>query len=114
MIIVWSVLEVTYRLGFDRPAQDGWVILSYGVDVLFFTDMLVSLRTALVKRDGEVVANQKQVAIAYLKVRIMFEFLCGGGRAGAKSRPCKKRSRASPGLVLPHASISIPLMRRLH
>lgn len=65
------MLEVTYRLGFDRPAQGGWVILSYCVDVLFFTDMLVSLRTALVKRDGAVVANQKEVAIAYLKARII-------------------------------------------
>lgn len=69
MVIVWSVLEVTYRLGFDRPAQGGWVILAYCVDALFFTDMLISLRTALVKRDGEVVANQKQVAVAYLQVR---------------------------------------------
>ena len=69
MVIVWSVLEVTYRLGFDRPARDGWVVLSYSVDVLFFADMLVSFRTALLKRDGAVVANQKQVAIAYLQVR---------------------------------------------
>eukprot|EP00903_Cladosiphon_okamuranus_P018054 g16615.t1 len=67
MVIIWSVLEVTYRLGFDRPAQDGWVVLAYCVDALFFTDMLISLRTALVKRDGEVVANQKQVALAYLQ-----------------------------------------------
>lgn len=70
MVIIWSVLEVTYRLGFDRPAQGGWIILSYFVDALFFTDMLISVRTALVKRDGEVVANQKRVAVAYLKVRM--------------------------------------------
>ena len=78
MIIIWSVLEVTYRLGFDRPAQGGWVILAYLVDALFFTDMLISLRTALVKRDGEVVANQKQVAVAYLKVRTV------GGRCSLR------------------------------
>lgn len=72
-VIVWSVLEVTYRLGFDRPAQGGWVILSYCVDGLFLADMLVSLRTALVKRDGEVVAHQKKVAIAYLKARVTSE-----------------------------------------
>lgn len=69
MVIIWSVLEVTYRLGFNRPAQDGWVIFSYFVDALFFADMLVSLRTALLNKDGEVVANQRQVAVAYLKVR---------------------------------------------
>lgn len=69
MMIIWSVLEVTYRLGFDRPAQDGWELLSYSVDLLFFADMLVSFRTALLKKDGAVVASQKQVAIAYLQVR---------------------------------------------
>ncbi|CBN79924.1 conserved unknown protein [Ectocarpus siliculosus] len=67
MVIIWSVLEVTYRLGFDRPPEGGWQVLSYFVDALFFADMLVTLRTALLDRDGEVVANQKQVAVAYLK-----------------------------------------------
>ncbi|CAM9237533.1 unnamed protein product, partial [Hapterophycus canaliculatus] len=66
-IIIWSVLEVTYRLGFNRPAQDGWLIFSYFVDALFFADMMVSLRTALLNRDGEMVTNQKLVAVAYLK-----------------------------------------------
>lgn len=80
MVIIWSVLEVTYRLGFDRPADDGWIVLSYCVDALFFTDMLISFRTALVKRDGEVVANQKQVAVAYLKVRRVIEILSTRGR----------------------------------
>lgn len=73
MVIIWSVLEVTYRLGFDRPAQGGWVVLAYCVDALFFMDMLISLRTALVNRDGEVVVNQKQVAVAYFKVRIVVD-----------------------------------------
>lgn len=73
MVIIWSVLEITYRLGFDRPAHGGWLVLAYCVDALFFTDMLISLRTALVKRDGEVVTNQKRVAVAYLKVRIVVD-----------------------------------------
>ena len=67
LVIIWSVMEVTFRLGFDRPAEAGWLIFSYCVDGLFLLDMLVSLRTAIVTKDGIVVANQKQVAIAYLK-----------------------------------------------
>lgn len=75
LVIVWSVVEVTFRLGFDRPAEAGWLIFSYCVDGLFLLDMLVSLRTALVTKDGVVVVNQKQVAIAYLKASELFFFV---------------------------------------
>lgn len=70
MFIVWSVLEITFRLGFDRPAQGGWLIFSYSIDALFFLDMVVSMRTALLTNDRMVVAQQKEVALAYLKVSI--------------------------------------------
>lgn len=69
LVIVWSVVEVTFRLGFDRSASGGWLVFSYFVDVLFFLDMVVSFRTALLSKDGIVVAHQKQVAIAYFKVK---------------------------------------------
>lgn len=75
LVIIWSVVEVTFRLGFDRPAEDGWLVFSYAVDVLFFLDMLVSLRTALLTKDGLIVAHQKQVALAYLKARAL-DLLC--------------------------------------
>lgn len=67
-VIIWSVLEVTFRLGFDRPAHGGWVAFSYFVDVTFFSDMVVSFRTALLTKDGVVIAHPKQAACAYLKV----------------------------------------------
>lgn len=66
-IIMWSVIEVTYRLGFDQPASGGWVVLSYFVDVVFAVDMLVSFRTAILTKDG-VVVGKGPVAVAYLKV----------------------------------------------
>lgn len=68
-VIVWSVVEVTFRLGFDRPATGSWIILSYATEVLFFLDMFVTFRTALLTRDGVVVAGKEQVARAYLKAR---------------------------------------------
>lgn len=70
IITVWSIVEVTFRLGFDRPASGVWVISSYVVDSLFLMDMMISLRTALLTRDGTVVAHQKEVAVAYFKVGI--------------------------------------------
>lgn len=66
-VIMWSVIEVTYRLGFDRPASGGWLVLSYFIDVVFAMDMLVSFRTAILTKDG-VVVGKGQVAVEYLKV----------------------------------------------
>lgn len=89
-VIIWSVVEVTFRLGFDRPATGGWVILSYATEVLFFIDILVTFRTVLLTKDGIVVAGKGQVAKAYLKARdeavasppSMFplDFLCRRGK----------------------------------
>ena len=69
LVIIWSVVEVTYRLGFDRPATGGWVALSYAIDVLFLLDVLVTFRTALLTRNGVVVARPGKVAISYLQAR---------------------------------------------
>lgn len=68
-VIVWSVVEVTFRLGFDRPATGEWIILSYATEVLFFLDILVTFRTALLTKDGIVVVGKGQVAMTYLKAR---------------------------------------------
>lgn len=67
-VTIWSVVEVTFRLGFDRPASGGWVVASYLVDAIFLLDMAISFRTALLTKDGIVVAHRTHAAVAYLQV----------------------------------------------
>lgn len=69
MMTVWSVMEVTFRLGFNRPARGGWIIGSYAIDLIFVVDMATSFRTALLTKDGIVIAHKRQAACAYLQVR---------------------------------------------
>lgn len=81
-VIIWSVLEVTYRLGFDQPASGGWLVLSYVVDVIFCMDILVSFRTAILTKEGIVVVDKRQAAVTYVKVKGYRLFLSTEGALG--------------------------------
>ncbi|CAM9173045.1 unnamed protein product, partial [Discosporangium mesarthrocarpum] len=75
VLIIWSVVEVTFRLGFEQQARGGWLVLNYVVDLAFFLDMVASSRTAILQEDGMLLTDRKTVAIAYLKGWFFVDFV---------------------------------------
>ncbi|CAM9385787.1 unnamed protein product, partial [Ectocarpus sp. 12 AP-2014] len=72
--IVFSVVEVTFRLGFDSPAEGSWAIFGHVVDGMFLVDMLVSFDTAYWD-DGNIVTSRKLIAREYLRTWFIVDFV---------------------------------------
>nr|CCA26896.1 Voltagegated Ion Channel (VIC) Superfamily putative [Albugo laibachii Nc14] len=46
--ILYSIIMVPLRLGFDHDAAGGWYFLELGIDLFFFFDILLTFRTAYI------------------------------------------------------------------
>jgi hypothetical protein len=75
VLIVWSVVEVTIRLGFDLPVLKGWIAWSAFIDSNFFLDILISFRTAYHTHDGVLVVHPKAISRRYLRGWFPIDFI---------------------------------------
>ncbi|CAM9123629.1 unnamed protein product [Chrysoparadoxa australica] len=75
VLIIWSVLEVSFRLGFNAPAEGGWFVWNVMIDCMFFMDMVASFNTAYFAVDESLVVNRKMAAIHYLKGWFAIDFI---------------------------------------
>jgi len=66
ILIIYSVIEVTYRLSFGIDAKGAWRILSYTIDSLFAIDILITFRTSI-WLESNIIIDSKVIAKKYLK-----------------------------------------------
>ena len=73
-LIIYSVMVIPYRIGFDVPAEGAGDAFDIVVDVFFFIDILVNFRTAYVDEEGNVQTVPEEIAIHYLKTWFTVDF----------------------------------------
>nr|CCA26891.1 Voltagegated Ion Channel (VIC) Superfamily putative [Albugo laibachii Nc14] len=65
--ILYSIIMVPLRLGFDHDAAGGWYFLELGIDLFFFFDILLTFRTAYIDDERVLVISSRRIAIRYMK-----------------------------------------------
>lgn len=65
--ILYSIIMVPLRLGFDYDAIGGWYYFELGVDIFFFIDILLSFRTAYFDDERVLIYSSRRIAIRYMK-----------------------------------------------
>ena len=98
MMIIFSVLVVPYRIGFDIeiPALSPPDCFDIFIDISFCLDMAINFNTAYVdEREGRIVEDRRRIALRYLKGWFAIDFLSTvpfdrifalfGGGAGLRS-----------------------------
>jgi len=74
VFIVYSVLAVPVRIGFDSEASGFGAVFDNIVDIFFFLDMCVSFRTCFFNKAGRLVHDTKSIVIHYLKGWFFVDF----------------------------------------
>jgi len=75
LVICYSVITVTYQLGFSTQFSGGLAALDIAVDVFFFADILVTFNTAEKDNDGHLIVNRWTVAQLYATSWFPIDFL---------------------------------------
>lgn len=73
-LIMYSVVAIPFRIGFDREASHGELLFDILVDVCFCIDMIVNFITAYRDADGQLVMNPAQIRRHYLKTWFCVDF----------------------------------------
>ena len=77
LIATWNALALPIELAFepDFTTSQSNATLNAIIDFLFLIDIVVVFRTAIIGDNGEIVTDQKTIAIKYLKGSFMIDFL---------------------------------------
>lgn len=75
LVICYSVIRVTYQLGFSTQYTGSLAALDIAVDVFFFVDILVTFNTAEKDTDGHLIVNRWTVAWLYATSWLPIDFL---------------------------------------
>jgi voltage-gated potassium channel Kch len=67
LLIMWSVITVPLRLGFDLKMTSAWNISDWSMDAIFLLDMVASFHTAYIDMRGGLVVDRKAIAKRYLR-----------------------------------------------
>lgn len=77
IIATWNALALPIELAFEpeftKSPENG--TLNAIIDFLFLIDIIVVFRTSIIGDNGEIVTDQKTIAIKYLKGSFMIDFL---------------------------------------
>lgn len=106
-LIVYSVVSVPFRIGFDYEARQGsgfWVF-DWFVDCSFMLDMIVAFRTAYVHTDGRLVSDPWSMARAYFKGSFAVDF--------ASTMPWDKMLTGNPSMLRATKLLRVLRMARL-
>jgi len=106
-LIVYSVVSVPFRIGFDYEAQpgSGFWIFDWFVDCSFMLDMVVALRTAYVQTDGRLISDDQSIALAYLRGSFGVDF--------ASTMPWDKILTGDPSMLRATKLLRVLRMARL-
>ena len=77
LIATWNALALPIELAFEpevTKSQEN-ATLNAIIDFLFLIDIIVVFRTSIIGDNGEIVIDQKTIAIKYLKGSFMIDFL---------------------------------------
>jgi len=74
-LIIYSVLTVTFRLGFGQEASLGEVVFDIIVDCSFFIDICFSFITSYYDDNGKLVTEKPLIRIHYLKGWFTIDFV---------------------------------------
>ena len=77
VIATWNALTLPIELAFEPEfTESSWNgTLNLLIDFLFLMDMIVVFRTSIIGDNGEIVTDQKTIAIKYLKGSFVIDFL---------------------------------------
>jgi len=75
LVILYSVLTITYQIGFDYTFEGALANLDICIDILFAFDIVASFNTAVVDSDGNMTVNRSSIALIYLKGWFAIDFV---------------------------------------
>jgi len=75
VLIVYSILVIPWRIGFDIVPDDGSTVFEALVDVIFFIDMILTFRTAPVDAEGTMLTVPSVIRRKYLEGWFTVDFL---------------------------------------
>jgi hypothetical protein len=75
IVILYSVVTLSYQLGFRIEFGGTLAVLDGMVDVLFALDILMTFNTAIYNSDGDLIVDRKFVALTYLKGWFVLDFV---------------------------------------
>jgi hypothetical protein len=67
LFILYSVLSVPYRIGFDDDSSGGWLIFDYTVDIFFGLDIVFAFFTAYIDENDVLVTDRGKIVSGYMK-----------------------------------------------
>ena len=69
IIATWNALALPIELAFEPAWADSFenAVINALIDFFFFLDIIVVFRTTIIGDNGEIVTDQKTIAIKYLK-----------------------------------------------
>eukprot|EP00930_Biecheleria_cincta_P043154 TRINITY_DN2966_c0_g2_i1.p1 TRINITY_DN2966_c0_g2~~TRINITY_DN2966_c0_g2_i1.p1 ORF type:complete len:1445 (-),score=322.48 TRINITY_DN2966_c0_g2_i1:97-4368(-) len=73
--IVYTIIVMTWRIGFDQAAKGGWLALDYSVDFLFAVDTVLCFRTGYFDLQDQLVTDSWEIARKYLLSYFLFDVL---------------------------------------
>jgi CRP-like cAMP-binding protein len=76
LLLLYTFILTPYLIAFeDVVIGSSWFIVDVFVDSCFFIDILVTLNSAYINRDGEYVTSRKQIFVKYLKGMLVIDFI---------------------------------------
>ena len=75
VLILYSVVVIPFRLGFDVPSTGGWYVFDWACDVGFLIDIVVNFRTAYMDHNGVIETRPAQIASQYLRTWFLIDFV---------------------------------------
>ena len=73
--MVYTAFVTPYRIAFLDSLPLTWIIIEQVIDGLFFIDILVTINSAIVLEDGQVIDDRKKIFLQYLKGWLLFDIV---------------------------------------
>jgi len=74
-ILLYTALIMPFRIAFyDVVFWDGWTVMDFVIDLLFFVDVFINFFSVKVKEDGSLETNHRTIALSYLKGWFLLDF----------------------------------------
>ncbi|RLN06824.1 hypothetical protein BBJ28_00008688 [Nothophytophthora sp. Chile5] len=73
--IIYSIIVVPFRLGYDFDAVGGWYVLEFIIDSFFFLDILLNFRTAYFDDERKLIYDPHVLFWRYAKGWFLLDFI---------------------------------------
>ncbi|CAE7650867.1 unnamed protein product, partial [Symbiodinium pilosum] len=77
VLIIYTIIAMTWRIGFDQAAQGGALVFDYAVDVVFAVDTILCFRTGFYAESAEetLITDPWEIAKRYCMSYFLFDLL---------------------------------------